>query len=545
MTYLPFDITSGHRLYAGPCPNINPGKFQELDIKTAAVLLSEADKKKILIDAFYSERQIQQICCPIQDMSAPPSTFMVLEFVGKIFKALEQGNVYLHCIGGKGRTGLIVACISILKKGLSGKEAIDFTRTLILGAIETVAQEKFIWQFNKEYGSKQDTTPSPREPVAPPAPPVPLGDFNHYEDMIEALPFVSSSGHKFYISSRPATMPEYLLPSHSEKFKKQMKTVVVLLEDTEGTLAPVKRYYESQAIEPIYFPIPSKEVPSSIEQIRELMQILFQAQEKGDVYLHCNAFQLRTGLLIACMAILKQALTDDEAYALAKRFMLGFMTEAQKAFIQRFYQAYGSKEDFKTPPAPAPRALPHRTFSSHQLYSSAAFQLNDEFSQNALPFESKTGFKLYAGSNLSKSLKNPEKIFKTAAILLTQEEINEANVTAYYNLRAIRQIYFPMPEVKEKGPMPTAEKTLTFIDRIFEALEKGNVYLQCKSGISRTAIILACIAIVKNRMNESDAVAFTERYIPAGIFFPYEKEYVHQFYLDYKKIEESSKGDPK
>lgn len=544
MTCLPFDSISGHKIYAGPCPINCADKFQSLDIKTAAVLLSDFDKQRIPIDAFYEARQVQQICCPIQDMGVPPSTAVILEFVGKIFKALEEGNVYLHCLGGRGRTGLVVACISILKKGLTGKEAIAFTRTLILGAIETPGQEQFIRQFNKEYGSQPDTTPSPRESRALVPVPAPRSDPSGYESMFKMLPFESSSGHKVFIGSRPSTMPEYFSAPHSERFKQEIQTAVVILEESDGTMPPIRHYYEKQQIEVIYFPIPSKDVPSSVEQMHQFMQLLFKALETGNVFLHCNTFQLRTGLILACMAVFKKAMTGDEANTFAGKFMFGLSTYAQKEFVQRFYQAYGSKEDSKAAPAPAARVLPRQSFSGHQLYDSAAFKLSNEFSQNLLPFKSQAGFELYAGPNLSKSFKKPEKVFKTVAILMTPEEIADTNVTEYYNLRGIKQIYLPIPDRKEKGPTPTAEQTLEFIDRMFQALEAGNVYLQCKSGIGRVAIMLACIAIVKNGMKESAAVDFAEKYILAGIAFEFEKDYVHQFYLDYKKrTEASSQGD--
>jgi len=86
----------------------------------------------------------------------PPSHSDLLDMIGQIEQTISDGKaVLVHCKGGKGRAGSILACY-ILKNGLSGEikvdsppsmtavEAIETIRTMRPGSIETVQQEQFI-----------------------------------------------------------------------------------------------------------------------------------------------------------------------------------------------------------------------------------------------------------------------------------------------------------------------------------------------------------------------------------------------------------------
>ena len=52
--------------------------------------------------------------------------------------------VFMHCIGGRGRSGTFAA-IYLIMKGLSPEEAISAVRKIREGAIETAEQERFIY----------------------------------------------------------------------------------------------------------------------------------------------------------------------------------------------------------------------------------------------------------------------------------------------------------------------------------------------------------------------------------------------------------------
>ena len=61
---------------------------------------------------------------PLRDFSTPVND-KVVEILDTIELALSLGkNIYLHCHGGKGRTGTVVGCY-LVRQGLAGKDALD------------------------------------------------------------------------------------------------------------------------------------------------------------------------------------------------------------------------------------------------------------------------------------------------------------------------------------------------------------------------------------------------------------------------------------
>jgi protein tyrosine/serine phosphatase len=60
---------------------------------------------------------------PIKDFSTPPKE-RIKEILDTVDVVLNSGNhIYLHCQGGKGRTGLIVGCY-LVRHGYAGDEAL-------------------------------------------------------------------------------------------------------------------------------------------------------------------------------------------------------------------------------------------------------------------------------------------------------------------------------------------------------------------------------------------------------------------------------------
>jgi len=69
---------------------------------------------------------------PIRDLSNPSREEM-MEILNTIDLALAAGNnIYLHCFGGKGRTGTVVGCY-LAQHGLLGAEALEKIREMRKG----------------------------------------------------------------------------------------------------------------------------------------------------------------------------------------------------------------------------------------------------------------------------------------------------------------------------------------------------------------------------------------------------------------------------
>jgi hypothetical protein len=78
----------------------------------------------LLEEARSLKKNIQYIRHPIKDFSIPPKD-QVERIISEIDQAMEAGQqIYLHCLGGKGRTGSVVGCY-LAEHGYPGQAALD------------------------------------------------------------------------------------------------------------------------------------------------------------------------------------------------------------------------------------------------------------------------------------------------------------------------------------------------------------------------------------------------------------------------------------
>ncbi len=93
---------------------------------------------------------------PIPDMTAPtPSQIdKFIEFAKK--NIAENRPVVLHCLGGAGRTGTMIACY-LVSKGEKPLQAIQKVRSIRPGAIETRWQEEAVIQYAEKIKGGEDT----------------------------------------------------------------------------------------------------------------------------------------------------------------------------------------------------------------------------------------------------------------------------------------------------------------------------------------------------------------------------------------------------
>jgi protein-tyrosine phosphatase len=84
---------------------------------------------------------------PIVDVSVPTNaaTFRVL--IETIRTHLQAGeHIFVHCKGGLGRTGLVVACL-LVRLGHSAERAVQITRETRKGTIQTPSQERWVYDY--------------------------------------------------------------------------------------------------------------------------------------------------------------------------------------------------------------------------------------------------------------------------------------------------------------------------------------------------------------------------------------------------------------
>ena len=95
----------------------------------------------------YAEKGFQVIHLPIKDFSIPKMEDLQ-KVVQQIQEVAKKGdNVLVHCFSGKGRTGLVLACLAKEVLNLTGSESINWLRKYIPGAVETPEQIKLVDRF--------------------------------------------------------------------------------------------------------------------------------------------------------------------------------------------------------------------------------------------------------------------------------------------------------------------------------------------------------------------------------------------------------------
>ena len=87
-------------------------------------------------------------CSPVEQGLAPTieQARAMIEFIDMCRQ--EKLPVAVHCEGGLGRTGAVIAAY-LIHKGVSAREAIHLVRSKEPSAIETVPQIKFLEEFER------------------------------------------------------------------------------------------------------------------------------------------------------------------------------------------------------------------------------------------------------------------------------------------------------------------------------------------------------------------------------------------------------------
>lgn len=112
----------------------------------------------------YEQHGLKIIHCEIEDFSVPVHSFslsdvnvdatfavqddqLARETINAAKKALENdAKILAHCFGGRGRTGLVLACLVGELHAVSGREAISYLRNYF-PAVENPRQESFVAEF--------------------------------------------------------------------------------------------------------------------------------------------------------------------------------------------------------------------------------------------------------------------------------------------------------------------------------------------------------------------------------------------------------------
>lgn len=99
-----------------------------------------------------AEREIIQnvIWTPIADYSIPHDGESFIQDLNKVAGFVRNGGkVFVHCMGGRGRTGMVLACLLMELEGLYPETALALTKVLCNGPEEESQKEFVVWVNSK------------------------------------------------------------------------------------------------------------------------------------------------------------------------------------------------------------------------------------------------------------------------------------------------------------------------------------------------------------------------------------------------------------
>lgn len=102
------------------------------------------------------------ISYPIEDMSCPSNNQSFFVFITELCEIIKNTTIYIHCRGGHGRSGVVVACMLMVIYKIAPNYALYLTRKChnnrnmkrkwkVLGSPQTKEQKKFVYDFYIHY----------------------------------------------------------------------------------------------------------------------------------------------------------------------------------------------------------------------------------------------------------------------------------------------------------------------------------------------------------------------------------------------------------
>lgn len=332
ITEIPVDLTS--KLFRGTMPyEITTEEKILLDLKTnmikQIVLLCPADECEFStgtdLKAVYEENNIKVINFPIIDKQVPELDNLrnLIEEIYTDLSTSDQKNTLVHCKGGTGRTGLVIACLVRRIFTMNHKDAIDWVRKYIPGAVETPIQ---IQMLKNLFASSSTSLSNQIDPIS-------SSSVTSSENLVE-LPLDLTS--KLYKGVMPLGIANN--PSILENFKQhKIKRIVMLCTEKEykfATSTDLKALYIQNGFEVTHLPIVDTGIPTHAGMENLLSNILTElSKPDNNILVHCMSGS-RTGMVAACLARKLFGYDANEAIEWMENYIPKGLAERQYKMIQ-------------------------------------------------------------------------------------------------------------------------------------------------------------------------------------------------------------------
>ena len=122
------------------------GQLTTLGVTTVVSLIEQHETRNDL-DQRYRAAGLAVLRYPIRDYCAPADAASFAGLLEDVATRLAAGErIYVHCIGGLGRTGTLLATWFV-DRGMTADEAIAFVRAARPGSIESLVQEDSVHRY--------------------------------------------------------------------------------------------------------------------------------------------------------------------------------------------------------------------------------------------------------------------------------------------------------------------------------------------------------------------------------------------------------------
>ena len=279
------------------------------------LVVTLTEKKQGPNPEIFSGVGIERLLLPIPDFHTP-TIDQVNTFIKKaddVLKTKKKATV-MHCAGGLGRTGTMLACWLIANDHMDSSQAIEFVRKIRPGSIETDDQENFVENFYCYFHGK--------------------------------VPDILAGNNFSWIE--PNVIAGMAKPKNTAQIKAladiNVGLVVTLTEsEKEG---PDPEIFQGVDIERLLLPIPDFNVPT-IEQVNRFVSKstkIYKTKKKATV-VHCWGGKGRTGTMLACWLIANKNMNPIDAILFVRKRRPGSIeTKEQIKFIGDYYIFLHKKE---------------------------------------------------------------------------------------------------------------------------------------------------------------------------------------------------------